>query len=129
MYKLLEMSHYILVFVFSLLLSPMSFTFSTSQRGTASVPHRIGEKGRTHPHLSKRKELSTPRTATDLVLNLWSSTWLVSTSLRANNPRQSLPLSTLPDKAAHSRPHLSGENMILEIAPVPTPIHHSVLVW
>lgn len=103
----------------------MSFTFSTSQRGTASVPRRTGEKGRTHPHLSKRKELSTPRTATDLALNLWSSTWLVSTSLRANNPRQSLPLSTLPDKTAHSRLHLSPlrslEKYDLRNSPSPHP--------
>lgn len=59
---------------------------STSQREVVWALHRNGERGKMHLHLSKRRELSAPRAATALVSNPWSSTWLVSTSWRANNP-------------------------------------------
>lgn len=80
---------------------------STSQRGVAWVPHRTGGRGRMRPHLSKRRDLLTARTAMASVSNPWSSTWLASTSWKANNPGSShFPCPLFSQGAAHSQPHL-----------------------
>lgn len=90
---------------------------STSQRGVVWVLHMTGEKGRTLPHLSRMRDLSTARTATALVSNPWSSTWLVSTCWRVNKPGNSHRFfsSFFSLGAAHSPPHLSGEHVIQDI--------------
>lgn len=90
---------------------------STSQRGVAWAPRRTGERGRMHPHLSERRELSTARIATALVWNHWSSTWPVSTCWRANNPGNSHPLvcPLFAPGDAHRPPHLSREHVIQRI--------------
>lgn len=88
------------------------FICSASPRGVAWVPRRTGERGRMHPHLSKRRELSTVRTAMALVSNPWSSTWPISTSWRANNPGNSHLLCLLFSlRAAHRPTSLFLEDM------------------
>lgn len=108
----------------------MLFIYSTSRRGVAWVPHMTGKRGRMHPHLSKRRKLSTARTAMALASNLWSSTWPVSTCWRANNPANShlFFCSIFSLGAAHSQPHPSGENLIQQILYSPH-CHAPTIEW
>lgn len=103
---------------------------STSQRGVVWVLHMTGEKGRTLPHLSRMRDLSTARTATALVSNPWSSTWLVSTCWRVNKPGNShlFFCSFFSLGAAHSPPHLSGEHVIQDILYSPH-CHAPTIEW
>lgn len=65
---------------------------STSQRGAAWVPPRIGRRSRRRLQPTGRRGLSTARTATASVSGPWSSTWPLSTCWRASRSPEAIHL-------------------------------------
>lgn len=63
---------------------------STSQRGAAWVPPRIGRRSRRRLQPTGRRGLSTARTATVSVSGPWSSTWPLSTCWRASRSPEAM---------------------------------------